>query len=62
MKENRGRKAAEYKNFPLMILTNEHEFVFRILPLVENPFLSRTVGDQHFNHEPGMITSVDEDH
>jgi hypothetical protein len=54
LKENSNRKAAEYKNFPLMILTNEHEFVFRILPLVENPlsFLSRTVADQHLNQEP----------
>jgi hypothetical protein len=50
VKENSNRKAAEYKNFPLMILTNEHEFVFRILPLVENPFL--------FFHERWLINTL----
>ncbi|KAK2409241.1 hypothetical protein QL285_044683 [Trifolium repens] len=44
VKENSNRKAAEYKNFPLMILTNEHEFVFRILPLLKILFFSFTNG------------------
>ena len=56
LKENSNNKAAEFKNFPLEILTNGHEFVFRIfLPLVENPFFlffSRTVAGQFFDHEP----------
>ncbi|KAK2450503.1 hypothetical protein QL285_009616 [Trifolium repens] len=50
LKENSNSKAAEYKNFPLMILTNYHEFVFRILPLVENPFL--------FFHERWLINTL----
>jgi hypothetical protein len=54
MKESRDRKAAEYKNFPLVgSLRMSMIRVLEFLPLVEKNFKSRTMM---------MITSVDESH
>ena len=63
LKENSNDKAAELKNFPLEILTNGHEFVFRIFTSCRKSFsfLFTNGGRWILWSRTGLITSVDDE-